>query len=517
MTAPESGDGWQRLHPLTPLLRAVQLLYAIIAGVIASQSGVGATVIVIFIFTVAIAAWITVAYLRFRYRITDDSLIIKHGVLFRRRRVIPRSRIQNVDLRAGLVQQLFKVTTARIETAGGQATEATLHVVSRDEGVRLRARLVGLAHDTPRPTAAAALLGDAHAALAEPGRATPAAGSTVHHVSPLQLVIAGATSNRAGFLVGLLFGGDYLFDFMPTDRILARFIPPQYLESGQAVEGLVQTAQSDMQAFLTGLFVLGIIFGVAGWAVSILASVVRYFDFTLRQHGNELQVGYGLFTRREKGFRRSRIQNVQIEEPILRRWLKLASLRVQTAGYGPGLKADERMETLSPIIRAGELNDYLHAVYPEFEWNSVDWRPSHPRARRRLFIRRAFIVIAATAVLAVLTTPDAYILPIALVPAWFLAHAHYRHLGHARAGSYVLVREGLWNRRTYIVPIRKIQALQLRQTPFQRRLGLGTLNIETAGNPIEWHAPRSIDLGTGYGVEMMEQLATEVTGTGLTF
>ncbi|MGD2152103.1 MAG: PH domain-containing protein [Gemmatimonadales bacterium] len=516
MTAPENADGWQRLHPLTPVLRAVQLLYAIIAGVIASQSGIGATVVVIFIFTVAIAAWITIAYLRFRYRVTDDSLIIKHGVLFRRRRVIPRSRIQNVDLRAGLVQQLFKVTTARIETAGGQATEAMLHVVSRDEGVRLRARLVGLVHDVPQ-TAAAATSGVAPTAPEEPVRATPAAASTVHHVTPLQLVIAGATSNRAGFLVGLLFGGDYLFDFMPTDRILARFIPPQYLESGQAVEGLIQTAQSDMQAFLTGLFVLGIIFGVAGWAVSILASVVRYFDFTLRQHGNELQVGYGLLTRREKGFRRSRVQNVQIEEPILRRWLNLASLRVQTAGYGPGLKADERMETLSPIIRAGKLNDYLQTVYPEFEWNGVDWRPSHPRARRRLFFRRAFVVIAATVTLAVLTTPDAWFLLFALLPAWFLAHAHYRHLGHARAGSYVLVREGLWNRRTYIVPIRKIQALHLRQTPFQRRLGLGTLNIETAGNPIEWHAPRSIDLGTAYGVEMMEQLTTEVTGTGLTF
>jgi putative membrane protein len=509
MTVPENGDGWQRLHPLTPLLRAVQLLYAVILGVIASQTGIGATVVVIFVFTVTFAAWITVSYLRFRYRITDDSLIIAHGVLFRRRRIIPRSRIQNVDLRAGLFQQLFKVTSARIETAGGEATEATLHVVSRDEGVRLRARLVGLAHEAP-PVVVATTPGEA------PAQPT-AAESAVHHVSPLQLAIAGATSNRAGFLVGVLFGGDYLFDFMPTDRILGPFLPPEYLESGQAVESLVQTAQQDMQAFLTGLFVLGIIFGVAGWGVSVLASVMRYFDFTLRQYGNELQVGYGLFTRREKGFRRSRVQNVQIEEPILRRWLNLASLRVQTAGYGPGLKADERMETLSPIIRTGKLNDYLHSVYPEFDWDGVEWRPSHPRARRRLFIRRAFVVIAASVVLAILTTPDAYLLLIALVPAWFLAHAHYRHLGHARAGSYVLVREGLWNRRTYVVPIRKIQALHLRQTPFQRRLGLGTLNIETAGNPIEWHAPRSIDLGTGYGMEMMDQLATEVTGTGLTF
>jgi putative membrane protein len=515
MTAPENAEGWQRLHPLTPLLRAVQLLYAVIAGVIASRGGAGATVLVIFFFIVVIGAWITISYLRFSYRITDDSLIITHGVLFRRRRIIPRSRIQNVDLRAGFIQQLLRVTTARIETAGGEATEATLHVVSRDEGARLRARLVGLAHPAPRAVPATTT-GELPATPVEP-TADPLATTAVHHVAPLQLMIAGATSNRAGLLVGLLLGGDYLFDFMPTDRILARFLPPEYLGSGQAVGSLVQAAQQDMQAFLTGLLVLAIIFGIAGWGVSVLASLVRFFDFTLRQYGNELQVGYGLFTRREKGFRRSRIQNVQIEEPILRRCLKLASLRVQTAGYGPGLKADERMETLAPIIRTGELNEYLHTVYPDFDWDGVEWRPSHPRARRRLFMRRALIVIATSVMLAILTSPQAFVLLVALIPAWLLAHAHYRHLGHAHANSYVLVREGLWNRRTYIVPIRKIQALHLRQTPFQRRLDLATLTIETAGNPLEWHAPRSIDLGTGYGLEVMDRLAAEVMGTGLTF
>ncbi|NIR44287.1 MAG: PH domain-containing protein, partial [Gemmatimonadetes bacterium] len=59
----------------------------------------------------------------------------------------------------------------------------------------------------------------------------------------------------------------------------------------------------------------------------------------------------------------------------------------------------------------------------------------------------------------------------------------------------VLTREGLWTRRTYIVPVRKIQALHFRQTPFQRRLRIGTLTVETAGNPLDWHAPRTLDLG----------------------
>jgi putative membrane protein len=304
---------------------------------------------------------------------------------------------------------------------------------------------------------------------------------------------------------------------MPTEWLLRRFLPPELMTPETAAQSLVETAQHDLRTFLIVLSVLVLFFGLAGWGLSILASVVRFFEFTLSQNAGELRVSYGLLTRREKGFRRARVQNVQIEESILRRWLGFASLRVQTAGYGPGLKADERVETLTPLTRAAEVGDYLTAVFPDIAWEGVEWRPSHPRARRRLFIRRALVVILASAVLALILGPQALLLLSALVPAWILATAHYRHLGHARSGAYVLTREGLWTRRTYIVPIRRIQALHLKQTPFQRRLGLGTVVVETAGNPYDWHSPRSLDLSRGYGLELMEGWASEVTRTGLVF
>jgi putative membrane protein len=517
MNVPEERDGWQRLHPATPFLRSLQFLYAFAIGAIAASTGVAAALVVLLLAALLIAAWITLAYLRFRYRLTEESLVITHGVLFRQRRVIPRSRIQNVDLRAGLVQQLLGVTTARIETAGGRGTEATLHVVGRAEGVRLRATL--LAQRRPQTLAAEpqAAMDTIAQTVTEPVAQRAEHDTFMNSVTPIELVIAGATANRAGLLVGLLLGGDYLFDFMPTDWLLQRLLPPELVEPGAAVDSLVQTAQHNLQAFLTGLVVLALLFVLAGWAISVVLSVVRYFDFTLRQSGGQLQFNYGLFTRREKGFRRSRVQNVQIEESILRRWLGLASLRVQTAGYGPQMKSEERMETLTPIARKTGIPSYLTAVYPDLQWENVEWRPAHPRARRRLFIRRALAVVLASGLLALWLGQAALLLLVALAPAWLLAAAHYRHLGHARSADYMLLREGLWNRRTYIVPIRKIQALHLRQSPFQRRLGLGTLHIETAGNPYEWHAPRAIDLGTAYARECMEVLAVEVTATGLTF
>ncbi len=519
MSAPDSQHGWRRLHPVTPLLRSVQLLYAFVIGALAAQLG-GPAIPALLIAIAIIAVWITVGYLRFRYKVTDDSIVIHHGVLFRERRVVPRSRIQNVDLRAGLVQQIMGVVTARVETAGGQGTEALLHVVARLEGERLREVLVAapiqsaslFSADAGEGTEADVAMIDGEARV----RPTQSMG-VIHRVSVLDLVIAGATSNSAGLLVAALLGGDYFLDFMPTDWLLKRLIPPEFMAPDTAAESLIQTAQHDPVAFVVGAAALVLFFGLAGWGLSIVASVIRYFDFNLAGANGELRVSYGLFTRREKGFRRSRVQNVQIERSILRRWLGLASLRVQTAGYGPGLKADERVETLTPITRSAEIGGYAASVLPDFDWEGVEWRPSHPRARRRFFIRRALVILAATGLAVALLDLRFLLLLLGLIPAWFLAAAHYRHLGHARSGAYVLTREGLWTQRIYVVPVSKIQSLHLKQTPFQRRLGLGTVAIETAGNPYEWHEARSIDLAHDYGDEFMESLATEVRKTGLVF
>ena len=521
-------ETWQRLHPLTPALRSLQLLYVLILAIAFRSFGGAAAESSRFpaggefsalVATIMLAAFlfgilvVTLSYFRFRYRVTEESLVITHGVLFRRRRVIPRSRIQNVDLRAGPLQQLLGVAAARIETAGGADTEATLSVVSRAEGVRLRETLVRSATEgrLRAPAAATSI------APAAPTAAPPPVPTSVRRLSLLDLAIAGATSNRVGVLVGALFGGNFIFDFMPTDRLLRRVLPPKLVDSAPGFESLVDVASHDFQAFLAGAAALALVFGLAGWAISVLASALRYFDFTLTESSGELRVSYGLFTRREKGFRRGRVQNLQIEESILRRWLGLASIRVQTAGYGPATKQDERMETLTPIARSAEIREYLSTVWPDFDWDGIAWRPSHPRSLRRMFVRRAAVIVPIALVLTAVVHPAGLLVLLALIPARFLAALHYRHRGHFRSEAYLLTREGFWNRRTYIVPIRKIQALHLKQSPFQRRLGLGTLTLETAGNPYDRREAGAVDLGAGYGFALAKELAGDVTATGLTF
>ena len=55
----------------------------------------------------------------FRYVITEDNIVIHHGVFTKVRATIPFSRIQNINIVNGVFDRMFKTFTVKIETAGG--------------------------------------------------------------------------------------------------------------------------------------------------------------------------------------------------------------------------------------------------------------------------------------------------------------------------------------------------------------------------------------------------------------
>ena len=75
------------------------------------------------------------------YRITNDQLIVRQGVLFRSERYIPLVRVQNVDLVQNFFHRLLSVAEVRIETASGSEPEAVLKVLGLDEVDRMRQQI----------------------------------------------------------------------------------------------------------------------------------------------------------------------------------------------------------------------------------------------------------------------------------------------------------------------------------------------------------------------------------------
>ncbi|MFC6973518.1 PH domain-containing protein [Halomicroarcula sp. GCM10025709] len=58
-------------------------------------------------------------YLRYRYEIDGGTLAVESGVFARQSREIPLGRIQNVDVRQGVLNRVLGLAVVEFETAGG--------------------------------------------------------------------------------------------------------------------------------------------------------------------------------------------------------------------------------------------------------------------------------------------------------------------------------------------------------------------------------------------------------------
>ena len=65
----------------------------------------------------AAAVRFTAEYRHYRYEVTDLGLYVSHGWLWRRWQIVPHSRVQTVDTRAGPLHRLFGLVAIHVTTA----------------------------------------------------------------------------------------------------------------------------------------------------------------------------------------------------------------------------------------------------------------------------------------------------------------------------------------------------------------------------------------------------------------
>lgn len=460
-----------RLHPavlaIWPLGQVVPLAVVVVAGGWnAVVSGVVAALAVV----AGVLRW-----RRFTWRVEGRAVVIEQGLLARHRRVLPFDRIQSVDLVAPLRHRLFGVVQVRLEAVGGSETEGALDAVSVADAERLRATVL--------------------AQRALPGAVPAAAGAPptppLVRMAPRALVQAGLTGGRVGVAAAVIGGAQQLYG----DRVgdLAERLP------ALAPRGFVLIALAAL---------------VGGFLLSVGATVVAYWDFALTRVGDDLRIRRGLLEQRQATIPLRRIQSLRVEENLVRRALGLAAVKADIAGSSGG---DQARDTgvLLPLGSREEARRLVATLLADPALADVVLTSAPARALRRRLARAAVVTAAATVPAVAVDGPrGAAVALLVGVPAVLLALAAHRALGRGETAAHVVTRSGVLVRRTAAVGVPRIQGLQLRATPSQRRFRLATLDLEIARSPGVWGGPRLIDLGRGEGEELVLRLAGRLRRSG---
>ena len=86
--------------------------------------------------------WQAAAWRRTSYRIDDDGWHVRRGVLWRSQTLVPRSRVQHVDVNHGPVDRHFGLASLKVHTAGTRMEAVTLHRLLEADALALRDALL---------------------------------------------------------------------------------------------------------------------------------------------------------------------------------------------------------------------------------------------------------------------------------------------------------------------------------------------------------------------------------------
>ena len=465
----------RRLHPLTLVLGPVRILQGwavpIVVALVLGRSdrGAFAGVGVVALVVGATVVRQVLEFLRLRWWVADGAFQMRSGILQTEVRSVPIDRVQNVDVTQPLLPRLLGIADVRIETAGAGGGDISLRSVSMDEAYAIRAAL-------------------AQARVLESGEESPVQ-RTLLEVGTGELLIAGATANRIG-AIAVLLGAAW------------GWVADLGLDPGDLIdEAEVFAGRFRVSLLVAAAVVLAVI---VGWVVSIVATILRYHGFKLTEDGGDLRREHGLLTRATGVIPIARVQAVRIERPILRRLTRRASVVADSAG-SVAASTDTGSGVVAPILRDGDVPSIVRRVL-----QTPDVAESPLASVNRLAIRRGFLRIAVFVVL--ISTAAALVefgYGLVLVPglacAWLWAKARYRAIGYRVDQNLVVARSGVLTRRTWLVPTSKVQSTVVRTSPFQRRLGLATLSLDTAGPGN--HRVSVIDLDAPLAREMAVRLS----------
>lgn len=463
----------ERLHPVSLLFgigsAARNLLLPGVLVLFASRGGNYEAWFMV-LFVPAVASYL-LRYLTYGYRLAGEEMIVRDGILTRNERHIPYARIQNIDLVQNPLHRLFRVAVVRLETASGGRPEAVIRVLSLAQIEAMRRRVF-----EGRGVPYTAFVQDAAAAEA-PEASTPAVRRLLA-LPTSEIVRYGLISNRGLVVVaaatGLLFQAGIDDVIERSLGLAARTFESWSLPFGGRALPIALVALAGVAAVLVLMRVLSV-----SWAV------LRLHGFTLTLRGEDLRAEYGLLTRVSATIPRHRIQLLSVHSSWLHRRFRRVSLYIETAGGGAdpeeGARVSER-QWLAPVLAEGRAADLIREVLPEIDLDAAGWHPIEPRAWRRLLTRGLVLVAVLAAVPLAAFGAWGLIVPALGIP-WALFHARRwtRSAAWAETASTVMFRSGWWNRRLSVVRQAKIQALGLHRTPFDRRTGMATVAVDTAG------------------------------------
>ncbi len=468
MVAKESEEApIQRLHPLTVLLDLLKMMRQNIIAIVVLHFGVldsnwlysgglfaGLTLLLLII------SW--VKWNRISYQLGREEIRIKSGIISRNNRSLPLERIQDVSLEQKLLHRILGLAAVKMETGASSGEDDKLEALSLLDAEQLR--------DTIRDLKSGQL------DVADDEIAEPAEEAEPLFAMDTKRIFIAGLFNFSFVLFAIIAALAQQLEFvLDVPYFEVGYWIDRFREQAQIVDGLSMAAQ--IAGIAGALFSLIIVGSVSG----VIRTFVREFGFRLDRVDGGFRRRRGLFTLTDMVMPLHRVQAAILRTgPIKSRFgwqhLKFQSLASDASGQsGHSAAPLAQMHEIDPILAETEI-----ANLPE----SVEFRSVHSAYWWRDALLALLLLAAIGVGNGIFVHPAFYALPLISVPlvGWMILN--WRHHKFALTPRQLIVKAGWWRRKLTILPIRKVQTVDVSQSLTDHPLKLATVTVGVAGGSV---------------------------------
>ncbi len=407
-----------------------------------------------------------IAYYKYYFHLSENELVINKGLLKKVKLNIPFERIQSVNFRQTFIHQFFKVTEVEIETAGSSDQETKIDALDIPTAELLRKRILEMKAQATIDGSPSLDIKEADPVVEET--------ETILRLSEKDLLKVGLVQNHlrpVGLLIGLIapiYFYSFSFDFNPNSMIRQAY---SYFEDFKS-----WTPQAALLAVI-GILILSIIY-------SLVTTVLRHYNLHFWRSGDKFQVVRGLFTKQEFAALDNKIQILNWGQNPFERAIGFYNIIFSQAKSGESNKNAAKFKI--PGCSMTQINYVQEAWLGMKGLNFEEYRTVSPHlfyhtALYQVLFFGAFIgfnFVIGNLWLGVL-------LLLLLATSLYLSWLNYKKKKYAFNDKEIYIGGGTVGLRHSLLPLYKIQDVNIKENPYQWRRGLSTLIVNTAGGAIK--------------------------------
>lgn len=489
---------WTRVHPVSPYLGSGPIFgFIAIYGIaritpswVAGDSEeyqainmlppwvlVGLVVLAI----LAVIGFGVLSWTRNEYRIGDESMMLRKGILFRQNKQARLDRIEAVDVVQPLLARVFGLAKLTVSVAGGAGSGIDLSFLRLGDAEALRNEVLALAARAKMPDAVAGFPAPGTQGAGEVGYEAAAASASAPSLRDLAANVGVTHTTTA-----VPAAPERDVYAVPTGRLLlsvlfstatvwlgigALSLIVAALVFGSAVgEAILSVIGTSLFAFLAFIAAIGAYF----WQ-----QINGGFNFTASTSPDGLRLRHGLLETRRQTVTPGRVQAVLVRQPWLWKAKGWYRITMNVAGY---TEDQEKVSTLLPVGTLEDVRLALSLVLP----SATDD-----------FLERA--VVGTGAEDGFTPSPQR---------ARLVDPFQWRQRGVRAGDAALLIRSGRWTRDLAVVPNERTQSLGVSQGPLQRLRHLASVEVHSTPGPVR---PLAANMDLDTALDLLDQQADRAT------